>query len=664
MATKIKGITIKLDADSSGIEKALKDINKDLSSTQKQLSSVNKSLKLDPSNAELMEQKQRMLAKAVEQTTDKLNALKKAQGSIDTSSGSGQEQYDALTREISDTQKSLSALTKEQTAFNQEVARSQSSTSAFTQSLTKVGNVAGQVAEKTKALSMAAAGALAGLAALGIKGAEQADDWLTLSQQIGISTDTLQKWQYAADAVDVDFETLTSAVNSMKRHLNDTSGIWERIGVKVKDSKGEYRDIEAIFNDTVRALGRIDNETQRDIESMAIFGKNASSLAGILDDGGAKLKRLGDEADRLGVIMPEENVERLAEINEQFDLMKAQIKAALVDLAYPIMEALAPIITVVANAVKKLATVLSNINPTLMSILMVILLVIAAVSPIAGIISKICGSIVTLTTLAPQAALALSQVAAAAAPLLPYVALFAAIAVAIGLVVNAANNLVNEWTELRASSDSTVDAISRIFTEGRGDILNYASVVVGALNPVSGILLNMAGGVVSGMNVIKDALAKISTVFQNFTSKAAKFGSDIINAFANGIKSAINGVISAVQKLINTMSNLWSSAERDASNAGSRTANAYVNSYNNTSSLARLNTPTVSSTSSSLYSSSYNSDRALTSAINSLAMSLNSQSSGPTTVNVELVGSAKNIFDTVRVQNNKMTTATGYHALA
>ena len=270
----------------------------------------------------------------------------------------------------------------------------------------------------------------------------------------------------------------------------------------------------------------------------------------------------------------------------------------------------------------------------------------------------------------PAVTMAMTQLNAAMAQFLanPMVWTIAAIAVALGLVVYAAYNLITAWDELRASSDSTADAISKIFTEGRGDIVNYASVVVGALNPVSGIFLNIAAGAISGLSTIKDALAKIANTFQSFASKASKFGSDIINAFANGIKSAINSVISVVQKLINTMSNLWSSAERDASNAGSRTANAYINSYNNTSSTARLTAPTASKSPYGTYSSGYggasamSNNTAMVNAINALTYAVNNNSA--TSVNVELVGSAKNIFDTVRVQNNKMTTATGYHALA
>ena len=87
MSTKIKGITIELTADTTGIEKALKDVNKELASTQKQLTSVDKSLKLDPGNLELIEQKQRLLAKATEETAQKLQALKDAQEAIGKQGG-------------------------------------------------------------------------------------------------------------------------------------------------------------------------------------------------------------------------------------------------------------------------------------------------------------------------------------------------------------------------------------------------------------------------------------------------------------------------------------------------------------------------------------------------------------------------------------------------
>jgi len=663
MSARIKGITIEFGADASGLEKALKDVNKDLASTQRQLTSVNKSLKLDPTNTELIEQKQRLLAKAIEQTTSKLDALKKVQQSIDTSSEGGQAQYDALTREISDTTQKLEGLKSEQTAFNQELATSAARSSTFAQSLTKVGNTAQLVADKTAVMSAAAAAALSGMVALAVKAGQSADEWATLSQQVGLSTETIQKFQYASDLIDVDMNTIVSSVTRMKANLSSAADEFDKLGVKTKDAKGNFRDIEDIFWDSVSALGRIGNETERDTMAMKIFGKGANELAGILDDGGKKMRALGAEAEQMGVIVSDEDIAKLNAFNDALDAMKAQLSGALAQAAVPIVEALMPVINQIAAAIKSVASALANMNPIVLRIIGIILLVIAAISPMASLIANVSLSLIGLSIAAPTAAAGLST-------LLPYVALIAALAVAGAALGYAIATLVNAFEDFKAETGSTSGAIQKMIqtaANGENSFINLAASIVNVFNPVAGNILNIAGAVASGVTAVREAFSKMTSIFQNFQDKAAKFGSDIINSFADGIKSAINSVISAVQKLINMMSNLWSSAERDASSAGSRTANAYVNSYNSASSSSRLLSPTVSS----LFSSSVrdinrrtSTDNMLMSAVNELTKAINQSNSSSTNVNVELVGSAKNIFDTVRVQNAKLQTATGYHALA
>ena len=65
MASRIKGITVEIGGDTTKLTDALKDVNKEISSTQAQLRDVEKLLKLDPSNTELLSQKQRLLTEAV-----------------------------------------------------------------------------------------------------------------------------------------------------------------------------------------------------------------------------------------------------------------------------------------------------------------------------------------------------------------------------------------------------------------------------------------------------------------------------------------------------------------------------------------------------------------------------------------------------------------------
>ena len=113
MADRIKGITIEIGGDTTGLDKALSGTNKEIRNTQSQLKDVERLLKLDPSNTELLKQKQKLLADAVGETKDKLNALKDAERQVEEQFKQGkisQEQYEALKREIIATEEQLKSL--------------------------------------------------------------------------------------------------------------------------------------------------------------------------------------------------------------------------------------------------------------------------------------------------------------------------------------------------------------------------------------------------------------------------------------------------------------------------------------------------------------------------------------------------------------------------
>ena len=113
MANRIKGITVEINGDTTKLSKALESVNKNIRSTQSQLKDVEKLLKLDPTNTELLSQKQKLLADAVSSTKDKLETLKTAAKQANTALANGditQEQYDALQREIIETEHELQSL--------------------------------------------------------------------------------------------------------------------------------------------------------------------------------------------------------------------------------------------------------------------------------------------------------------------------------------------------------------------------------------------------------------------------------------------------------------------------------------------------------------------------------------------------------------------------
>lgn len=112
-ASRIKGITIEIGGDTTKLQTALKSVNTEIRNTQHQLKDVEKLLKLDPGNTELLAQKHRLLGDAVKETKEKLETLKTAAEQAEKALNDGtisKDQYDALQREIIETENELKRL--------------------------------------------------------------------------------------------------------------------------------------------------------------------------------------------------------------------------------------------------------------------------------------------------------------------------------------------------------------------------------------------------------------------------------------------------------------------------------------------------------------------------------------------------------------------------
>lgn len=113
MAGRIKGITIEIGGETTGLQNALKDVNKRSNDLTKELKDVERLLKFDPGNVEALAQKQQLLTQQIENTTQKLDKLKAAEQQVQAQFQNGkisEEQYRAFRREIEFTEGSLNGL--------------------------------------------------------------------------------------------------------------------------------------------------------------------------------------------------------------------------------------------------------------------------------------------------------------------------------------------------------------------------------------------------------------------------------------------------------------------------------------------------------------------------------------------------------------------------
>ena len=180
MASRIQGIIVEIGGDTTKLSTALSKVNKEIRNTQSQLKDVNKLLKLDPGNTDLMAQKQRLLTQAVSETKEKLDALKLASQQANEALARGdisQAQYDALQREIVETEKALQELERQ---ANQSATALQK-IGATGEKLKSVGSSVEGVGKKL----MPVTAAVGGLATVAVKVASDFDS--AMSQVAAVS---------------------------------------------------------------------------------------------------------------------------------------------------------------------------------------------------------------------------------------------------------------------------------------------------------------------------------------------------------------------------------------------------------------------------------------------------------------------------------------------
>ena len=537
-STKVRGITIELNADTSGISKGLKSVNSEIKSTQSQLRDVERLLKLDPTNTQLLAQKQRLLKDAVSETTTKLDTLKKAQEEVGKTlkeTGEGQQQYDALTREIVSCEQELKKAEKAASGFNVTAAK-------ISATADKMASGLSNAADKTRGLSMAAGGVLAALGGAAYKAAQSADDLNTLAKQTGFTTAELQKMQYAADRIDVPMETITSAAAKMTKQLANNEKKFAALGVETRNADGSFRDVNEIFNATVEALSQIPNETERDSAAMEIFGKSANELAGIIDDGGASLRALGEEAENLGVIIPQDQLDAANQLNDEIDKLKAEGMGAFAALGTEVVEMVLPYIPKVAESIEQVIMFIKTLDPEVIKLAAGVLGVTAVLSPMLTALSGVATGISAVSS-------AISFLCAH-----PMVLLVAAIIALVALIAVKGDEIQATLTKV----DSYVQGVfTKDWSQSFGALGEGMNAWQATIKSVWDNVMRIFNGVIDFIRGVftgdwDRAWKGVQNIFKGYFGQFAA----IAKIPLNGVIALINGVIGGINRMVDSLNSI------------------------------------------------------------------------------------------------------------
>ena len=537
----IKGITIEFRGETTKLDAALKEVNKNTRSLDKELRAVNKDLKFNPTSVDLWRMKQNILKDKIKETSDKLDLLKRGQAEMDAKGvDKNSQEYRELQREILETESKLKTFKGQLKEVGNVKLK------ALSESLKSAGQSITEAGEKLQGLSTAGAAAATAIGALAVKSGAWADDLNTLSTIYGISTTELQKYSAAANLVDVDVETiaashvkLTKSMNSALDGTGAQAEAFKKLGVETKNADGSLRSSDEVWNDVIKSLGSVSNETERDALAMTLLGKSAMELNPLIEDGGETYKKMAETMKKYGLdFIDEDTLAKANEFNDELDIMKAVGLTALQSVGASLAGYLAPALAKVVDAVGKLAGWLAQLDPKVLTLIAGIGAVVAVIAPLLIIIGQVAtgvGAIVgVIGVIGPAIAGVVTAIGGIVVALGPVIIIIVALIAALVL-------MVKHWDQIKAKAKEIWDSVTAAFQAGKEKVASVIEGVKTAIKEKFEAAKTLVGNVANAIKNFLSFQGLVATVSGAF-NKVKETIKKILDKAAQTVKRVIDKI--------------------------------------------------------------------------------------------------------------------------
>lgn len=530
-------------------------------------------LKLDPTNTELLQQKQRLLKEAIVETKTKLEALNDAEKKVKVQFEEGtlgREKYEAVQREIIETENKLKSL-------QEEVKNVENANSSWTKVANKVqefGNKASAAAEKVKPLSTA----MTAVATAAVATVPATEEYRKIMASLETSS---AHAGYTTEETAETFRTLYGVLADDQTAATTTANL-QALGIeqsKLTDITNGAIGAWATYGDSIPIDGLAEsiNET---IKTAKVTGTFADVLnwAGTSEDGfNEKLENCASASDRTNLVLQElasqglidagkgwqENNKSLVDANNA----TLSFKDATAELA----ETIAPVVTKVTEFAANLISMFNSLSPEAQAVIMTIIGIIAVASPLLSIIGKIITIAGVFSTMAAGTVLAVTAVIAIiAAVVVGLVTLYnkcewfrdgvnAIINAITGFFQNLGNKIKETFNKAQEDIHMAVIGIIAFFInlKQKAEEIwdNIVKTVVGFAVKIAMKAKNTFDEMVEGIKntcskiagIVSDGFSGAINFITGLPKQALKWGADFIDGMVKGIKNAAHKVTEAAK---------------------------------------------------------------------------------------------------------------------
>lgn len=195
-------------------------------------------------------------------------------------------------------------------------------------------------------LAFAGVTASVGAALSALKGAiDLADETRDLSIRLGVSTETLSEFRYAAQQTGTDMDALGKGMKILSKNaaaaLNPISSqakVFDALGIKVTDASGNLKQLDDLIPEIAEKFKGLEDGTTKAALAQALFGKSGLELTEFLNQGADGLQTMADKARALGIVINEETADAADKFNDDL----ADLKASAGGLALQVAQELLP----------------------------------------------------------------------------------------------------------------------------------------------------------------------------------------------------------------------------------------------------------------------------------------------------------------------------------
>lgn len=351
---KIKGLTVKIGADTSDFVKELKKVDKEINATNKQATELQKGLQLEFDEGRFIEA-QRLVQKSLEETEEKAKAIKQQLKFLEDSGAVDTDGYKRLQTELYKTENSAVLLKQKLEDINNV------KTVGIT---TKIKNLVTNL----KASTVATGAVVAGLTQIATKSAKAGGEIQDMADRLGVTAEQIQRYDYIAMQSGVSTEELVKSIAKARDAIaSGIVGTNNTATTALKELFGDLSQIpantEAGFNAIIDQLSKVEDSTLQAYYANEIFGERlATNLIPLINNGADKIAKLNNEFESLGALTNDE-VQELADFDDRMNEMQKKVQNLTYELGLVLVPILEMVFKILEPFIPLLQTILDLIEP-------------------------------------------------------------------------------------------------------------------------------------------------------------------------------------------------------------------------------------------------------------------------------------------------------------